>query len=137
LLAGRETALKSAGQQAVVAELSAEIDNIRLACSWASAHRQTPLQARSLQTLHWFYDFRSWFQEGEAVFRRAVRALETAPQGVEQTVALGRLLAHQGYFASRRGQLGPAQALLLRSLALLRPQADRRALGDTLLYLGI
>jgi tetratricopeptide (TPR) repeat protein len=75
LLQRREKDMKRALQKAVLGELMAEIDNLRSAWGWAVQRRQIDEIRRSLRGLAWFYEIRSWFQEGEAVFRRAAEAI--------------------------------------------------------------
>ncbi len=141
LLQQREPLLKSATQPAILEELSAEIDNLRLAWDWAVVHDKPAEIRQAVRTLNRFYDTRDWFQEGAAVFERAVKTLQgegesgQAP-GKAHAVALGQALAHQGWFYFRLGRIGEARDLLQRSLALLRPYDDRTALADTLVYLG-
>jgi predicted ATPase/class 3 adenylate cyclase len=142
LLQRWEAPMKSASQQAAVAEVSLEIDNMRLAWQWAALHRKTADMRRSLQTIYWFYELRSWFQEGIAVFGQAAAALQAARTiqadvRAEDDIALGQALTYQGYFLSRSGQLAQARELLQHSLALLRARDDQAALADTLLWLGV
>jgi tetratricopeptide (TPR) repeat protein len=95
-----------------------------------------------LQTIGWFYELRSWFQEGVAVFGQAATALQAARATqadvrAEDDIALAQLLAWQGNFLQRCGQLGQARDVLRHSLALLRGHDDQAALADTLLCLGV
>jgi len=146
----RERPLKGAQQAAMVAELSVEIDNIRAAWAWAVDHRRLWDIERSSEALQWFCEFRSWFQEGEALFRHATDTLsqlgsshgphgDTA--GTQEEAAygrvLGQVLATHGYLVSRFGQMEVARQLLERSLALLQQHDDPVALARALAYFGI
>jgi len=137
-----ETPMKGAGQQGAVAELSAEIDNVRLAWQWAATHRKTADLQRMLHTVGWFYELRSWFQEGLAAFGQAVTALQTeratkVDVKPEDVITLGHVMAWQGNFLQRCGQLAQAYDLLQHSLVLLRGHDNGAALADTLLCLGV
>jgi predicted ATPase/transcriptional regulator with XRE-family HTH domain len=134
LVAEREQRLKGGDQARAVAELSTEIDNIRAAWRWAAAHGPLDELERAAEVLHWFYEFRGWFQEGAAQFGQAVEQLRA--RGAADTAAarrtLGRMLGHYGYHAVRLGVYAPAQAALAESHALLSDRADPIGLGRTL-----
>ncbi len=137
----QEAALKSAQQRAVLAELSAEVDNIRAAWEWALAQPIPAELAGAARCLSWFYDLKGWLLEGAAVFRRAVEVVSQAgqadPSNPVYTLALAQMLTHRGYFCFRTGESALAQELLQRSLALLQPLNQPQALADTLMYLGM
>lgn len=141
LLAEREAAIKSAQAQATVEELRDELDNIRAAWERAVTHGRIAEIARARQTLHWFFETHTSFEEGEACFGRAIALLKQqltrSASNDLQAVLIGQLLGHQGFFAARSGQFGAALDLLRRSTATLRQQNDSRALGESLLYLGL
>jgi tetratricopeptide (TPR) repeat protein len=59
----------------------------------------------------------------------------TQPQG-EYSLALGKVLAHYGYFCMRGSQPGRAQILLEEALELLSTGREQLALADTLMWLG-
>ncbi|MFN8454607.1 MAG: tetratricopeptide repeat protein [Anaerolineae bacterium] len=134
----QEIALKSARQSAVLAELSAEIDNIRAAWEWAPAHSMLAELQGAACCLGWFYDLKGWLLEGATIFRRAVELLsQTGQSDPAHPLALAYLLTQQGYFCFRSGESALAQALLERSLALLRPLDEPSLLADTLMCLGM
>ncbi len=119
--------LRSSAQREVFAELTAEIDNFRGAWDWAVAHGEFALIEQALRTFAMLYDTRGWLQEGLNMLGRAVDALETAhghlPLDRTNQVALGHLLTSRSILASRLGQYEQAQAMLERSLEILRPSA--------------
>ncbi len=124
-LTDRTEAIKGDGQTAVLAEIAAEIDNIRLA--WRQALTdQNEADLEPAITAFWlFSEFRGVLHEGETAFGEAVTAWtndqngETAvPSGSETLV--GFLLAGQGSLLARRGWFEPGQGLMQRGLALLR-----------------
>jgi predicted ATPase/DNA-binding XRE family transcriptional regulator len=140
LLQRREPALKSAGQKEVVAELTAEIDNIRRAWAWAVSHSKRAELTQAVRSLSWFYDLKGWLQEGVTVFGRAVEALAQSTQGgdaEENLVLWAEMLTRQGYFCFRSGQSELAKTLLQRSLAILSPLENETTLADTMMYLGM
>jgi tetratricopeptide (TPR) repeat protein len=87
------------------------------------------------------YDGRGWFQEGLDTLGRAVTALATshqhAPPDRTNQVALGHLLTTRAWFAYRLAHYEQAQALLERSLDILRPVHEPRVLVESLAYLGM
>lgn len=137
----REPALKSQRQKEVLAELSADIDNIRAAWEWAVARLRLAGLRQSARCLAWFYDLRGGLVEGAAIFDQAGRKLraeiEAAPEP-EPAVAwtLGIVLAYQGWHTLRLGDYQNARPILERSINLLRAANDPLALSDALNYLG-
>jgi predicted ATPase/transcriptional regulator with XRE-family HTH domain len=144
LVERREKDIKRSLQKAVLAELVAEVDNLRPAWEWALEHGQLAAIRSSLRGLSWFYEIRGWLHEGEAVFRRAAEMIGayrpvpgTAADTELKNVVLGHLLAHQGWFCFRQGRHEQARAALQRSLELLRPLDEPIALADALTAMGM
>lgn len=138
-VAEREQRLKGSAQAAATAELTAEIDNIRAAWHWAIEQRPLDELERAGEVLQWFYEFRSWLQEGVAVFAAAVerlRAVEPVAGDAERRRLFGRMLGHYGYLATRSGELAAATTALAESSALLADAGDPVGLGRTLNYQG-
>ncbi len=149
----RTPALIARNQAATIREVSAEIDNIRAAWDWATTQHKLSDIRLGLAPLQWFYEFRTWFQEGELIFRNAANALkalavvteadspnaaaENTTAADEYALLLGQLLARQGYFTLRCGQLERAREILRRSLALLQQHNDEGGTAAALVYLGI
>ncbi|MBK9710306.1 MAG: tetratricopeptide repeat protein [Kouleothrix sp.] len=140
LVQHREKILKRARQRAVIDELVAEMDNLRLAWDWAATHERLADLGRALRGLSWLYELRSWFHEGEAMLRRAVEAIrpagDLAASDDARALTLGQLMAFEGWFRFRQGRYASARELLEGSLALLRSCGDRAALADALTFLG-
>jgi predicted ATPase/transcriptional regulator with XRE-family HTH domain len=132
--------LRSSAQREVLAELTAEMDNIRAAWDWAIAHGDFTLIEQALRTFAMFYDTGGWFQEGLDTLGRAVNALEAShdhlPPDRTYLLALGHLLTTRSLFAYRLGQHERAQAMLERALEFLRPLQEPRALVEPLAFLG-
>ena len=135
--------IASPEQMETLAEMDAEIDNVRLAWSWMVAHPQRQIAniAKSLRSLWRFHDIRGRFQDGAVLMRQATTMLQTldgmeTTRDIEHSIVLGRALAQQGYFCAWLGRYEEAHEMLQQSLTLLRGSADRSALAYTLTVLG-
>ncbi len=133
----REAALRGGKrQQEVLAEIRADIENVRTSWYWAVEQGQTGAIEQAMDSLFHFYDMSSWFQEGAEVFGQAVTGLENRADKLLH----GRLLARQGWFTFQVGQQEQAKARLRQGLALLREVSGtgqaRRESGFALNYLG-
>jgi predicted ATPase/DNA-binding XRE family transcriptional regulator len=132
--------LRSAAQQATLAALSAEMDNFRSAWAWAITQGDFVWIEPALHAFTLFYDLRGWFQEGFDTLGHGLTALEIAytQSPADDTIqrALGHLLSTRGLLASRLGHYQQAQAMLERSLVLLRPLSAPRVLVEALTILG-
>jgi DNA-binding CsgD family transcriptional regulator/tetratricopeptide (TPR) repeat protein len=137
LLAAHTADLRGAGQMSALAAIGAEIAQIRAAWQWAISAGDIAAIGQATEGLFHFYDMRSWFREGALAFAAARQALERRPDDQGATLVLGKLLAREGWFTFHEGQQIEAQALLERSLALLRPLDARADLIFPLNYLGV
>jgi tetratricopeptide (TPR) repeat protein len=133
--------LRSSGLREALPELTAEMDNFRAAWDWAVTHGEFALIEQTVRMLFILYDTLGWFQDGLDTLGRAVDALEMAhgqsPPDRTDQVALGHLLATRAWFAYRLAHNEQAQSMLERSLEILRPLNEPRALVESLAYLGI
>ncbi len=132
--------LRSSAQREALTELTAEMDNFRAAWDWAVAQGEFALIEQTLRTFAMLYDTRGWLQEGLDTLGGALDALETAhrqllPDRTDQ-IALGHLLTARSLFAYRLAQHEQAQAMLERSLEILRPLNDPRVLVEPIAFLG-
>ncbi|MCE7987418.1 MAG: XRE family transcriptional regulator [Caldilinea sp. CFX5] len=120
LLAEQEPKLHGAEQQAALALIALELDNIRAAWHWAVAQQQIELLGPAMHSLGLFYEWRNHYQEGEAVYKSTVQALQTMTQSssLVQPV-LAEALAWQGAFTRIAGRLAEVGELLEASLAAL------------------
>jgi DNA-binding CsgD family transcriptional regulator/tetratricopeptide (TPR) repeat protein len=136
LLAARTPDLRGAGQQAALAALGMEIDQIRAA--WRSAVGAADVAAIECAAagLFHFSDMQSWFREGAAGFAAARQALDSGPADGAGARALGKVLAREGWFNFYLGRQIEARALLERSVAILRAIDARADLVFSLNYLG-
>lgn len=132
--------VRSTAQREALAELTAEMDNFRSAWDWAVTQGEfTPIE-QAMRVCATLYDMRGWLLEGLDTLGRAINALETArgqlPTERTQQVALGHILIARGVLASRLGENEQAQAMLERSLKILRPLTEPRVLVEAITYLG-
>ena len=139
-LAEREHAILSAQQVATLTAITAEIDNIRAMWQWALTRQRLDALWRGAETLQWFYEFRSWFHEGVALFLQAAETLRhivQADANAEHQRVIGRILGHYSYLASRLGSVEQAHSAVTQSLAMLRDTSDTVALSHSYMYQGM
>ncbi|HEY5902315.1 MAG TPA: tetratricopeptide repeat protein [Anaerolineales bacterium] len=133
--------LRSAAQRETLTELTAEMDNFRTAWEWAIAHGEFGLIEQTMRLFWMLYDTRGWFQEGVDALGSALDALEAAhehsPLDRTDQVSLAHILAARGWLAYRLAHYEPAQAMLERSLEILRPLNEPRVLVEPLSRLGM
>jgi predicted ATPase len=132
--------LRSSAQRETLAELTAEMDNFRSAWDWAVIQGEFALIERAARIIAYFYDIRGWLHEGYDTLGLAITALETAQAQVlparTNQVALGHLLSARSVLVSRLGQYAQAQAMLERSLDILRPLNEPGVLVESITLLG-
>ncbi|MBI4786741.1 MAG: tetratricopeptide repeat protein [Chloroflexi bacterium] len=132
-LAARQEPLKGRGQKTALAEIGAEIDNVRAAWQWAVEQKNADALGRALDALFLFYEGRNWFAEGEQAFQRAVEQVGALDPGGP---TFARLMTRQGVLAFRLAQYNRARDLLQRGLGLLRARDDRAEIAFTLTNLA-
>lgn len=123
-VARRTDDLHGPRQVDVLAEVGRELENVRAAWGWAVARRHMEQIRRAAKGLAFFFGVRSLYHEGEAAFREAAAALDSArDSGARDEVdrTLGLVLIYQGYFAHRLYREEESQAVLQRSLDVLQP----------------
>ena len=106
-LRARNEDLKGARQLAALAELEADNQNLRAAWQWAVDQHQLPQLRQAVDGLAQFYQWQGRYQEGEALFERAIEHLATqsTPAGLR---VLLRVSVWQASFCS---QLQPAETV--------------------------
>jgi len=140
LAAERGPRLHSPQQLAVMGELAAEIDNLRAAWGWAAAHGMLDELEAAGEALQWFCEYRSWLQEGVALFTHAIeqlRAVGPARNEARWRRAFGRLLGCYTYLAVRWGAVDRAHQAVVESYGLLSDANDPVGLARTLIHWGI
>jgi predicted ATPase/transcriptional regulator with XRE-family HTH domain len=148
LLDRRGATFKGPEQPAVVAELMAELANVRLGWEWAATHALADELNQAADTLFWLYESQSNCREGVPLFGQAIHSLQVDSEaataidaGSERRLALGQALSYQGFFCFRQGQHPRGRDLLQRSRTLLEPMAGsspgRAALANASAFLGM
>lgn len=126
-LGARESDIQYARQQAALEEISQEIETLRAGWQWALEQQRYAALQRGLEPLHYFYDIRGWFLEGQTLFQQSIQKLQVAvPASAEaaqrQQHLLGHLHLRQGWFAFKLGDYETAETLANAGLAQLREQ---------------
>jgi len=136
-----DVSMHSPTQREVLAEWSAEIDNIRVAWDWAVKQRDFRLIEKTLRAFAMLYETRGLYREGLDMLGHAILELEVAhgPSPADSTsqAALGHLLTNSALLTYRLGQHAKAQEMLERSLEILRSLNDTRLLVEPITYLGV
>ena len=136
LLAQKQNALEGRGQKEAFDEIQREIDNIRAAWQWATEHKREAEIAQACHALWFFYDTRSWYQEGERAFRAAAEALGINEWDEGKSAVLGKIMACYGGFCFSLNWADKARKLLEESLAILRRHHAMAETGFALLRLS-
>ncbi|HVF24726.1 MAG TPA: helix-turn-helix domain-containing protein [Anaerolineales bacterium] len=145
-LHARESALVSHLQKIALAELVADIDNLRAAWDASAAFQQIYHMRRAMSPLWRFYDVRNYCQEGIALFARGADMLQkllanlktgaSPSERASLQSALGDLLAYRAYFTRRLGRNAEAVTIYQSSVTLLRPLNEPAALAHVLVDFG-
>jgi len=141
-LAERTPPIKGGRQQAVLAEIASEIDNVRAAWAHGVARRQIVSIFRAAEC-YWLYsEFRGDLSGGEELFGRSLEALsDPAPTSVEEKRLLAFLQAGRGSLAARRGWLGEGIEQMKAGIAQLRevehPDRQKEAFALAWLAFGL
>jgi predicted ATPase/class 3 adenylate cyclase len=134
-LASREAPLRGMDQKQVLAEIRAEVDNIRTAWDWAVAQGRIEEIEQSLATLARFCRIRGWYKEGEDLFSRAAQRLSGTHEDRTRLLQ-GKLLLQQGRFVGLLGNEPDAGRLQEASLAIFRELGAKRDAAYALCLLG-
>ncbi|MBN1667228.1 MAG: tetratricopeptide repeat protein [Anaerolineales bacterium] len=125
---------RSAEQKNTLDRISREIPNLLLAWDWALHRQDYSVLDRSIECLKQFFDIRSRFQEGRALFHRAASEIEAHYSPLEAApgpipAIYGRLILYTGWFTMRLGDYSEARTLTQRSVALLQATTDTISLA--------
>jgi predicted ATPase/DNA-binding SARP family transcriptional activator len=134
--------LNSAQQDAALAMLATEMENVRAAWQWAVGRQHWSEIQQSALSLMWLYEAQSRHAEGQRLFEEAVQQLDAESVdgmslNLERTSALGRVLTGHGVFLWRLGHNDRAQRSLQRGLTWLRQANDRSAMAANLIFFGV
>jgi len=134
-LASRGAPLRGIDQKQVLAEIRAEVDNIRTGWDWAVTQGKLDEIEQSLAPLARFCRIRGWYREGEALFSRAAQRLSETHEDRARLLR-GKLLLQQGRFANLLGKETEADRLLGASLAIYRQLGANRDAAYAVCLLG-
>jgi len=133
--------MHSPAQREALAEWAVEMDNIRVAWNWAVTQSDFGLIEETLRAFAMLYETRGLYQEGLDMLGRAIDRLEVVhgPSPADRTgqAALGHLLTNRALLTFRLGKHAEAQAMLERSLEILRSLNETRLLAEPITYLGV
>lgn len=115
----RLKALRGHGQKHALDEFAEEIDNLRAGFRWAVEHGAAEAVGGYLESLMWFYDSRSRFQEAEELLNAARETWKAAD------LIGAQLLTWQAWFNYRLGKVPLAQARYREALARLKALGKR------------
>jgi predicted ATPase/DNA-binding CsgD family transcriptional regulator len=137
-LRDRNADMNNGEQLRAVAEIAAELDNLRAAWQWAVERRNIAALAGGANALFLFCQFRSHYQEGAQLFGQAVSSLDDAAFATHPGAPL--LLYELGWLCIRLGRLAEAQAHFERCQAVshpLREPPEHAHASDPRLGLGL
>jgi predicted ATPase len=136
-----EIGLTSSRQRETIAEITLDLDNMRLAWERAAEQHQLARLQQVAFPMFWFYELRNLLAEGESTFRQAVQGAPPydpqEPAGEPAaSIARAHLQAFQAHFVHRQSRNAEAVQMLEQSLSVLREGTARAALTDTLWIYG-
>jgi len=111
--------IKSAQQEAALAEIDVDHENFHTAWYWMVSKGDNPDLVSALEALCLYYDLRWRSQEGEAACCAGVDGLERFENSIEVTRTRIRMLAWQSHFQRLQGELESANQLLDECQVLL------------------
>lgn len=117
----------------IIAEV---IEDVQQAMTHAFAAGDLDALRRALPSLFHFYDTRSWFQTGAALFAQGMDAVAALPSSDAQAHVLAMLQARAGWFRFHLGQYETSRQLLQTSLETLRRLEETAERVFALNYLG-
>jgi predicted ATPase len=138
VLSQKDVHLRSSIQRQALAELLADIDNLRNAIGWANTQREFALLEPAMRAYSTLFDTLGWAQEALDTLGRIRDTLESiqAPSPTEQA-ALAHVLTSRSLFAYRASRYKEAHSMLNRSLELLSSMERPDILVEALTFQGI
>lgn len=134
----REATLRGEAQKETLAEIAAEIENIRGCWRWAVHGHQLTQLKKATESLWYFYAMYGRFREGTDVFETAVTQLQSLPNKNPETTRLeAQLLTHQGWFLLRQGYYEQANTTLERSNRMFESLNDTKNSAAPIHHLGV
>ncbi len=105
------SAIHGGEQVQAVADLEAELENMRQAWQWAVEHNNVEAIYKMTHTLMMFYQYQSRYLEAASALEKASQKLESG----QPNAALAVVLVNLGWLSLRLGQLEKAKAALEKS----------------------
>jgi predicted ATPase/DNA-binding XRE family transcriptional regulator len=139
----QQPALQSHQQRDVLAKLSPDTDNIRLAWDHAIAYEMIDAIGAAAWSFWYIYELRTLLQEGEMLMSRAAdMLLDQLPavepgKGTRLQAVLGALMAHQAFFCLRMGRMDESIQLFQSSISILRRLDESFLLSYSLAHHGL
>lgn len=136
-LAQQQPRFEGREQQAALAAVEGQIDNVRAAWHWLVTAKDVAGMAAALASLYYFLAIRSRFREGVALFnlaRLTVQPLAATDPAAHQLYS--RAMAREGRFLAFLSRYAEAKALLAESLAIFRMLGDKDEMAFALNHLG-
>ena len=117
-LAERERTITCAGQRRAIQEVTAELDNIRAAWTWAAERRHSSLLRDAASTLTQYCDWQGRYHEGVKLCEQAIDRLLPSGSGSEQETALAVLFSAAGWLYIRLGKYAHARQAFTQSISI-------------------
>lgn len=130
----REEPLKTEQQKETLAEISAEVENVRAAWQWAVAHTKPEEIDLCLESLYYFYWARNWFHEGKRALEHAERVISNSEE--RDNLLLARIWTRQAEFDNWLAHYDGAKRRLQKSIATCRALQAQGELALALELLG-
>ncbi len=128
-LAERERTITCAGQRRAIQEVTAELDNIRAAWTWAAERRHSSLLRDAASTLTQYCDWQGRYHEGVKLCEQAIDRLLPSGSGSEQETALAVLFSAAGWLYIRLGKYAHARQAFTQSISIYSASGAARPPG--------
>ncbi len=135
-LAQQTEQLKGHGLKVALVAIESELDNVRATWDWAVENRKATEMDESLSSLWEFYDARSRYHEAEALFAKALGALQKDQSGDRQSILLARVLMVYGACILSIERLEDSVACLEEALTIFRDHDARQYIATCMIELG-
>lgn len=138
-LESRRAGILAGRQREVLAEISADLDNVRTAWQWAVDHGLTPQLQQAVTTLDLFYQMKSRYLEAAEMLENAAGRLERAEPTELRDRTLAEVLVCLGWYRIRLGHFQQARTLFVRSREMFQQLGAPHPTGngtDPLVGLG-
>lgn len=141
LLAERERALRGYEQEAALAELNAEIENVRLAWRWAVEHAEADAIIKAAHGFWIFTEVTGRYVEAQSSFRAAARRFEPIANAEDSCGAAAQALAmtliREGPVYVRLGDQRRGEEILDQGIHVLRAFDSPGDMGLALNFKGM